>query len=90
MYYCMKNTQEELKQELSDEELDLVSGGSETDYRKVYEIELGEFVCDAYKPTKKNIDLNKIDLTKLNVLNEKIDIQNNYEPCKYNEGFIKK
>lgn len=69
------------KYELSDEELDKVTGGTEP-YKK-HEIELGEFVPDAYKPASKDKDPNNIDLVRPNNLNQRIDVEVNYDTLEY-------
>lgn len=79
----MANKKEELIQELSDEELNHVIGG--VDYQRKYEIELGDLVPDAYRPEKKNTDPTKIDMGGFNTLNQNINIDNNYEPLKYED-----
>lgn len=76
------------KLELSDDELNQVTGG--TDYSRVHETQLGEFLADAYKPAERNIDPNKIDLSRLNKYNQKIEINNNYEVLEYENNYIKK
>ena len=77
------------KQRLNEDELERVLGGVDVDEHRKHEIELGNFVSKAYKQEQKNIDPNNVDLTKLNELNQKIDIDNNYEPLEYNRNLSK-
>lgn len=77
------------KQTLNEDELDSVLGGVDVDERRKREIELGNFISKAYKQEQKNIDPNNVDLTILNELNQKIDIDNNYEPLEYNRNLPK-
>ena len=85
----MAKTQIIAKQMLNEDELDRVLGGVDVDERRKHEIELGNFISNAYKQEQKNIDPNNVDLTKLNELNQKIDIDNNYEPLEYNRNLPK-
>ena len=85
----MAKTQILAKQMLNEDELDRVLGGVDVDERRKREIELGNFISKAYKQEQKNIDPNNVDLTRLNELNQKIDIDNNYEPLEYNRNLPK-
>lgn len=71
--------------ELKDEDLEQVLGGvtnNPEEFQRKYEIELGELVPDAYKPVEKNNNLNELDLSRNNILNQKHNIDNNYTPLK--------
>lgn len=73
------------KVELTDEELNQVIGG--TEYLRTHEIELGDFVVDAYKREEKKTGLNITNLTKFNNLKETNNIDNNFEPCQSNLNY---